>query len=139
MEYQVIDSKTTSRKKMDSTKSGVRAARFPGLKVSMVLLALLVVATGFVRQAQAQIGGAAVIFLMIEPDSRSAGMGNTGVATADNAYAIFWNPAGLAYQRGIEAPRPHSDCLPELNAGLYYGYPVGKHHLDWRGPSGAAI
>ena len=124
---------------MDSTKSGVRAARFPGLKVSMVLLALLVVATGFVRQAQAQIGGAAVIFLMIEPDSRSAGMGNTGVATADNAYAIFWNPAGLAYQRGIEASLTHSNWLPEFNAGLYYEYLVGKYHLDGWGTFGAHI
>ena len=30
-------------------------------------------------------------FLKIEPDSRSAGMGNAGVALADNASATFWN------------------------------------------------
>ena len=63
---------------------------------------------GVAQRAQAQIGGAAVVFLMIEPDSRAAGMGNAGVALADNANAIFWNPAGLADQEGTEAALPRS-------------------------------
>ena len=50
--------------------------------------------------ASAQVGGSAVVFLKIEPDSRASGMGNAGVALADNASAIFWNPAGLAFQTG---------------------------------------
>lgn len=101
-------------------------------------LGLLVLA-GVGRPAQAQIGGAAVVFLQIEPDSRAAGMGNAGVALADNAYAIFWNPAGLADQRGTEASLTHSNWLPEFNAGLFYEYFVAKHHVPGWGTFGAHL
>jgi long-subunit fatty acid transport protein len=104
-----------------------------------VLVLALLLGAGFGRAAQAQIGGAAVVFLMIEPDSRSAGMGNTGVALADNAYAIYWNPAGLAYQRGTEASLTHSNWLPEFNAGLFYEYLVVKHHVTGLGTFGAHV
>ncbi|MBT6582529.1 MAG: hypothetical protein HOO17_11965, partial [Bacteroidetes Order II. Incertae sedis bacterium] len=71
--------------------------------------ALLLVATLFIPLvASAQVGGAAVVFLKIEPDSRASGMGNAGVALADNASAVFWNPAGLAFQKGTEAGITHS-------------------------------
>src|SRR5690606_14254738 len=93
------------------------------------LALLLVLGTGFARQAHAQIGGAAVVFLMIEPDSRSAGMGNAGVALSDNPNSIFWNPAALANQLGTEAALTHSNWLPEFNAGLFYEYLVAKHHI----------
>jgi hypothetical protein len=39
----------------------------------------------------------AVPFLLINPDSRSAGLGDAGVAIANNANAMFWNPAALAF------------------------------------------
>lgn len=35
-------------------------------------------------------------FLQISPDSRSAALGDAGVAIANNANAIYWNPAALA-------------------------------------------
>ncbi len=101
-------------------------------KRALALAFVGLMALGLAQRAQAQIGGAAVVFLMIEPDSRSAGMGNAGVALADNANAIFWNPAGLARQRGTEAALTHSNWLPEFNAGLFYEYLVFKHHVpDW--------
>lgn len=92
-----------------------------------------------VQPAQGQIGGAAVVFLMIEPDSRSAGMGNAGVALTDNANAIFWNPAALAGQLGTEAALTHSNWLPEFNAGLFYEYLVAKHHVPGWGTFGAHV
>lgn len=118
-----------------------KAARSaPGrLCSNAVWLAALVLAVGAARPATAQIGGAAVVFLMIEPDSRSAGMGNAGVAVADNAYSIFWNPAGLAFQTGAEASITHSNWLPEFDAGLYYEYLVGKYHVPGWGTFGAHV
>ncbi|CAM3250291.1 type IX secretion system outer membrane channel protein PorV [Rhodothermus bifroesti] len=90
--------------------------------------------------AQAQVGGAAVLFLQIEPDSRAAGMGNAGVAVADNAYALFWNPAGLAFQpQAVEVSITHSNWLPEFNAGLYYEYLVGRFSLGRWGNMGAHV
>src|SRR3990170_3526104 len=96
-------------------------------KMMPALLLGLLIGFGMVRTSHAQIGQAAVVFLQIEPDSRGAGMGNTGVALADNAYSIFWNPAGLAQQSGTELSLTHSNWLPEFNAGLFYEYLVAKH------------
>lgn len=111
--------------------------------ISKGLLAHLVLAFvlfgGLAQTASAQIGGAAVVFLQIEPDSRSAGMGNSGVALGDNANATFWNPAGLAAQTGTEASLTHSNWLPEFNAGLFYEYLVAKHHIDGLGTFGAHL
>ena len=107
--------------------------------LSGILLVLLLAGGGFARPAQAQVGGASVIFLMIEPDSRSAGMGNAGVALADNANAIFWNPAGLAYQEGTEAGITHSNWLSELDANLFYEYLVAKHRVKDVGTFGAHV
>ena len=76
---------------------------------------------------QAQVAITAVPFLQIEPDSRGAAMGNTGVAIADNASAMFWNPAGLAFQRGNQVSITHSNWLANFNVDdLFYDYLVGK-------------
>ncbi len=91
------------------------------------------------RPVAAQIGGAAVVFLMIEPDSRAAGMGNAGVAIADNANAVFWNPAGLAGQVGTEAALTHSRWLPELSKDLFFEYLVAKHNIEGWGTLGAHV
>lgn len=105
----------------------------------LTLLAAALCFAAFTTPAQAQIGGAAVVFLQIEPDSRAAGMGNSGVALADNAYSIFWNPAGLAFQRGVEASLTHSNWLPEFNADLYYEYLVGRYHVPGLGTFGGQV
>jgi long-subunit fatty acid transport protein len=104
-------------------------------RLILVLAFLAVTAAG----TQAQIGGAAAIFLQIEPDSRAAGMGNSGVALADNASAIFWNPAGLADQRGAEFSLTHAQWLPALTSDLFYEYLVGKYHIEGIGTVGGHV
>jgi len=99
-----------------------------------VLAALMAAPTAF-----SQVGGAAVIFLQIEPDSRAAGMGNAGVALADNASAVFWNPAGLASQRGAEVSFTHANWLPALVSDLFYEYLVGKYHVEGLGTFGGHV
>ncbi|MCY4223663.1 MAG: PorV/PorQ family protein, partial [Bacteroidetes bacterium] len=108
---------------------------------SLILLALLMLAAhgSFIHNSNAQTGAAAVVFLMIEPDSRAAGMGNAGVALADNANALFWNPAGLADQVGTEVALTHSNWLPELTSDLFFEYLVAKHHIKNWGTVGAHI
>ncbi len=107
-----------------------------GGSVALVLAMALALTSPFAR---AQVGGAGVVFLKIEPDSRSAGMGNAGVALADNASASFWNPAGLAFQTGTEAGITHSNWLPEFDVGLFYEYLVAKHHVPGWGTFGAHV
>lgn len=89
--------------------------------------------------AKAQVGITAVPFLQIEPDSRATGMGNTGVAVADNASAIFWNPAGLAFQNQNQISVTHANWLPAFNADLFYDYLVGTYYVDGIGTIGGHI
>lgn len=98
----------------------------------------LLIALG-INDSQAQVGITSVPFLQIEPDSRGAGMGSTGVALADNASAVFWNPAGLAWQQGNQVSITHSEWLPAFNADLFYDYLVGKYYVEGIGTIGAHI
>lgn len=41
--------------------------------------------------------------IFIQPGARAAGYGQAFTAVADDATAIFWNPAGLAYQKDTQA------------------------------------
>ncbi len=102
------------------------------------LLAVIVISMAPLL-ASAQVGITGVPFLQIEPDSRGAGMGNTGVAIADNSAALFWNPAGLAFQRGSQVSITHSNWLPNFNVGLFYDYLVGKTYIDGIGTIGGHI
>jgi hypothetical protein len=88
------------------------------------------------QETKAQAGGSAVPFLTISPDARTSGMGEAGTAIADDIFAIFWNPAGLAFHDWInpdteydEDLKPYrqvslafSKWLPQFNADLYYSY-----------------
>lgn len=91
--------------------------------------------------SQAQVAITAVPFLQIEPDSRGAGMGNTGVAIADNASAMFWNPAGLAFQKdNNQASITHSNWLANFDVSdLFYDYIVGKYYIEGIGTVGAHL
>ncbi len=101
--------------------------------------ATLLLALGLVGTTQAQVGAAAVPFLQIEPDSRSAAVGNANVAMASDANAIFWNPAGLAFQKGFEGTITHSQWLPAFKADLFYDYIAGKYSVEGLGTFGAHI
>ncbi len=90
--------------------------------------------------SKAQVGITGVPFLQIEPDSRGAGMGNTGVAIADNASAMFWNPAGLGFQRGNQASITHSNWLANFNVSdLFYDYVVVKQYVEGLGTFGGHL
>jgi len=103
------------------------------------VVALILFGFGSTLPAQAQLGESTALFLRIEPDSRAAGMGNTGVAVADNANAIFWNPAGLAYQKETQVGLTHANWLPQFDAGLFYEYLVGTYHVDGIGTFGGNV
>lgn len=86
-----------------------------------VVVTLLV--AGTVQQIFAQAGTSAVPFLLIAPNSRASGMGEAGTGVADDAAAIHWNPAGLAFQHGSEISITHANWLPQFNlSDLFYDY-----------------
>ncbi len=89
-------------------------------KLIIAISLLLVVILG-AQQAFA-VSEAAVLFLMISPGSRAAGMGNAFVAVADDPYATFYNTAGLAYQYGKQVTIMHVNWLPSLVSDIFYDY-----------------
>jgi len=95
-----------------------------------IIVVLFVFGLFFPMIAQAQATTTAVPFLLIAPDSRASGMGETGVAIADNVWAIYWNPGGLAFQQGSELGLTHANWLPGLGlpdiwiAHLAYKQPI---------------
>ena len=110
----------------------------------VIAFATLLIATLFMpANLFSQAGGASVPFLRISPDARASGMGETGVAIADNANAVYWNPGGLAFldyfNRGSEFEDPipfrqvslcGSPWLPQFNADLYYAYAAFVNHFE---------
>ncbi len=92
-----------------------------------ICVAVVVTMAAFELHAQ---GESAVPFLLIGPNSRNAGMGETGAGMINDASAMFWNPAGLAFQKGTEVSITHSPWLPGLNLGdLFYDYLSGKYYM----------
>ena len=73
---------------------------------------------------------AAVLFLMISPGARSAGMGEAFVAVVDDATAAYWNPAGLAFQTKREVTLMHCQWLPQLVGDMYYEYFAYCQHVE---------
>lgn len=109
-------------------------------RTSLFSLSVLVFLLFITPKATAQVGITGVPFLQIEADSRGAGMGNTGVALADNAAALFWNPAGLAYQKDNQASFTHSNWLANFGVSdLFYDYLVVKQYIEGIGTIGGHI
>lgn len=116
------------------------------MKRFLVAFLAMIFASSILSPLAAQ-GESTVLFLMINPGARQGGMGEAGVAMPDDANAIYWNPAGLAFQyedadedaKG-EATIMHVNWLPQFNlSDLYYDYAAARYHLDNIGTVGLAL
>jgi hypothetical protein len=97
------------------------------LKIKIGMLVVLAVLMSGKLFAQ---GESAVPFLLIAPDSRNSAMGETGTGLINDATAMYWNPAGLGFQNGVEVNVTHSPWLPGLGLGdLFFDYLSGKYHI----------
>jgi hypothetical protein len=109
------------------------------MKTIFRLLMVSVMFMGMQQVTHAQ-GEAAVPFLLLAPDSRAGGLGESGAGLADNSAAIFWNPAGLAFQTGTELSITHSNWLPQFNLDLFYDYLTYREYMeDLQGTVSASI
>ena len=80
-------------------------------------------------------GEAAVPFLLLAPDSRAGGIGESGGGLADNSAAIFWNPAGIAFLSGSEISFTHANWLPQFQLDLFYEYLTYRQYVEELGGS----
>ena len=80
------------------------------------------------------------IFLLISPGARAGGMGEAQVAVANDVYASYWNPAGLAFLEGSEMAIMHVNWLPNLADDLYYEFLAFlPRHFPYLGTLGGHI
>lgn len=104
------------------TSSRMRMAVTLGLCVVLVL--------GATDRAAAQ-GESAVPFLLIAPDSRASGIGESGTGSVDNVSAIFWNPGALAFLDGHEISLTHANWLPQFQLpDLFYDHLNYRQRID---------
>jgi hypothetical protein len=82
------------------------------------------------KATYAQGGESAVPFLLLAPDSRAGGLGESGAGLADNGAAIFWNPAGIAFLTGKEVSITHSNWLPQFHLDLFYDYLTYRQYVE---------
>ena len=82
---------------------------------------------------------AGAIFLLISPGARAGGMGEAQVAVANDAYASFWNPAGLAFLEGSEMALMHVNWLPNLADDMYYEFFAYRKHFPYLGTLGGHL
>jgi hypothetical protein len=99
------------------------------MKIILRLTLFCLVFAGAIKFTNAQ-GEAAVPFLLLAPDSRAGGIGESGTGLADNSAAIFWNPGGIAFQTGTEVSITHSNWLPQFNLDLFYDYLTYRQYVE---------
>ncbi|MEI7811738.1 MAG: type IX secretion system outer membrane channel protein PorV [Ignavibacteria bacterium] len=101
------------------------------MKTIAKLFLLGILLTGMNRFVYAQGGETtAVPFLLLAPDSRAGGIGESGGGLADNSAAIFWNPAGIAFLSGSELSITHSNWLPQFHLDLFYDYLTYRQYIQ---------
>ncbi|MAM97847.1 MAG: hypothetical protein CL701_04595 [Chloroflexi bacterium] len=86
--------------------------------------------------AQSEAGS---IFLLIAPGARAGGMGEAQVAVADDAYASYWNPAGLGFLDGSELAMMHVNWLPGLADDLFYEFLAFRRQYPTFGTIGGHV
>ena len=87
-------------------------------------------------QAQSQAGG---LFLLIPPGARAGGMGEAQLAVANDVYATYYNPAGLAFQENHEIAGMHMNWLPGLVDDIYYEFVAYRGEFDKIGNIGLSF
>ena len=85
------------------------------------------------------VGEAGAIFLLIAPGAGAQGLGEAQVAKADDAYASYYNPAGLGFLKGTEVAGMHVNWLPNLASDLYYEFITYRHHINGLGSLGGHV
>ena len=86
-------------------------------RLFVVFFSIILVSAPVFSQSEA-----GAIFLLIAPGARAGGMGEAQVAVANDAYASYWNPAGLGFLKGTELALMHVNWLPGLADDLYYDF-----------------
>ena len=85
------------------------------------------------------VGEAGAIFLLINPGAGAAGVGEAQVAKANDAYATYYNPAGLGFMKESEVVLQHVNWLPNLANDIFYDFIGVTHSVEGLGTFGGHL
>lgn len=106
-------------------------------KLLSLLAAAIIILTSFAPAFA--VSEAACLFLQISPGARAAGMGEAFVGLADDAYAVYYNPAGLGFLRGQEVTLMHANWLPQFGNDLFIDFAAYRRHFEGIGTFGINV
>lgn len=105
-------------------------------QISLKFAAIFSIALGSLSISEAQssvnVVTTAVPFLRISPDARGGGMGETGIATAADAYSGFWNIAKIPFaDKKINIAATYTPWLSDLQLhDVYLATLSGYYQID---------
>ena len=105
----------------------------------MKIINKLILTTAFMMSSVFCVGEAGAIFLLINPGSSAAGVGEAQVAKANDAYASYYNPAGLAFLEDRQIALQHVNWLPNLADDIFYEFLAYSHHVPNIGTFGGNL
>jgi len=106
-------------------------------RTKLLMAVMVLAAIASTASAQVSIGGAQSLY--IQPGARPAGMGDCFVAVADDASAVSWNPAGLAWVDGrVNFTLMHTQHVPDWD-DVYYEYAAYAQRVEGLGTIGASL
>jgi hypothetical protein len=107
--------------------------------IKTLAITLVVMIGIMIPQMLSGVSEAGVIFLLIEPGSRPGGMGHAYVAQVDDAFAGYWNPGAMAFNRKTQFAGMHTNWLGEVFDDIYIEYLGWNQYFDEIGNIGAHV
>jgi type IX secretion system protein PorV len=106
-------------------------------RIATIILALtLVLGASETAFAQSEAGGQS---MLIAPGARADGMGRAWVAVADDANAMWWNVAGLAFVREHQVAATYTALVPDLADDVNFSYLSYVQRVEGLGGIGASF
>jgi hypothetical protein len=107
------------------TRSALLSPAPPSLALLCLYLLCLILPSEVLAEPQAEAGSAGLAFLKVGIGARAVGMGEAFVATADDATALYWNPAGISHISGFQLGLMHAEWFQDIRLE-YLGAVLGR-------------
>jgi len=103
----------------------------PSLSMALFLMLLylvmlcLLLPSKAMGEPHAEAGSAGLAFLKVGVGARAVGMGEAFTAAADDAFALYWNPAGITDVSGVDLGLMHAEWFQNVHLE-YVGAVMGR-------------